>query len=160
MNGRVLFVALGLIACESPVHDAQVDALGPEAPGVSPGPTHRPGQPCTVCHGGKGPGSPQFDMAGTVFARADDREGVAGATVWLTEKSGKGVGLFTNEVGNFYTVEGELGLEFPLWTSVEYDGATVEMRTPIFRARACAECHSDPIGQSSVGHVYFYPTTP
>jgi len=48
---RWLFLAVPLsaatAACQDAVHDDEVSALGPEAPGVSPGPDHRPGQPCT-----------------------------------------------------------------------------------------------------------------
>src|SRR5207249_3431097 len=46
-----LLAALGgAIACGDPVHDDAVAALGPEAPGVRPGPTPRPGQPGLTCH--------------------------------------------------------------------------------------------------------------
>ena len=58
-----------LVGCfVDPVHDEQVAALGPEPAGESPGPLHRPGQPCLVCHGGLGPAHQSFSVAGTVFA--------------------------------------------------------------------------------------------
>ena len=57
----------GVLSCYDPVHDQEVAALGGEAPGVSPGPTHRPGQPCNVCHGGVGPANLRFSVAGTVY---------------------------------------------------------------------------------------------
>ena len=57
-----------LAACDTdPVHSSAVDALGPEVAGVPKGPYHRAGQPCVTCHGGEGPASQQFVMAGTVF---------------------------------------------------------------------------------------------
>ena len=55
-------------ATSNPVHDNEVAALGPEDPSVPPGPDHRPGQPCLVCHGGSGPASAQFAVGGTVYA--------------------------------------------------------------------------------------------
>ena len=41
--------------------------------GISPGPTHRAGQQCLVCHGGDGPG-PDFAFAGTIYATRNDSE--------------------------------------------------------------------------------------
>jgi hypothetical protein len=140
--------------CFDPVHDDRVGALGPEAPEVDTGPFHRPGQPCTVCHGGDGPGSPTFGIAGTVFENQRDLAPLIGATVWLVDAAGRTFGLGTNGAGNFWVVEENLALAFPLFASVELAGETVDMKTPIFRARSCAECHADPAGPGSVGHVY------
>ncbi|HEY6562347.1 MAG TPA: hypothetical protein VI072_34000 [Polyangiaceae bacterium] len=148
-------VAAALSAgCFDPVHDERVEALGPEAPGVDQGPLHRPGQPCTVCHGGKGPGSPTFDLAGTVFERADALDPLVGATVRIVDGQGRSLVVGTNEAGNFWVAESELRLGFPLWVTLEFGEELVEMRTPIFRARSCAECHADPASSSSAGHVY------
>jgi hypothetical protein len=61
----------------------------------------------------------------------------------------------TNEAGNFYVEEGDFPLTFPLWVSVTWGGRTADMKTPVFRATACADCHADPPGPSSVGQVYF-----
>ena len=143
-----------LVGCFDPVHDDRVDELGPEVRGVEKGPLHRPGQPCTVCHGGEGPGSPTFDVAGTVFVDRENRTPLRGATVWLVDESGQRVGIRTNKAGNFWLGEGELSVDFPFWTSVEYGAEGVEMETRIFRARSCAECHADPPGEDSVGHIY------
>ena len=52
---------------DDPVDDMAVAALGDEVPNIPPGPYHRAGQPCSVCHGGQGPASTVFSMAGTVF---------------------------------------------------------------------------------------------
>jgi hypothetical protein len=150
----VVLAAALLPGCFDPVHDERVDALGPEAPGVERGPWHRPGQPCTVCHGGKGPGSPTFDLAGTAFERPGDRVPLVGGTIRLVDGAGRSLAVDTNEAGNFWVSESELTLSFPLWVSVEYGATVIEMRTPIFRARSCADCHADPPGPSSAGHVY------
>jgi hypothetical protein len=151
----VLVLAL-LAGCRDAVHDDAVDALGPE-PGVEQGPLHRPGQPCTVCHGGDGPGSPTFDLAGTVFAFADSPEPLPGATVHLIDGAGRRSAAGTNAAGNFYWLEGKLPLEFPLWPSVEHCGRVVEMKTPIFRATACADCHRTA-SASGVAQVFFAQT--
>ena len=147
---------LGLVAvsCRDPVHDDAVDALGPEAPDVEQGPLHRPGQPCTACHGGDGPGGPTFDLAGTVYAFPGAPNPLPGGIVRVVDGSGRSSAVQTNEVGTFYWLEGQLDLEFPIWASVEFCGRVVEMKTPIFRERSCANCHSGP-GPSSVEHVYF-----
>ncbi len=50
-------LAVGGACGGDPVHDEEVAALGPEPGGGAPGPEHRPGQPCLVCHGGSGPAS-------------------------------------------------------------------------------------------------------
>jgi hypothetical protein len=157
---RFLLAALfgfAIAGCRDPVHDDEVDALGPEVEGVPQGPEHRPGQPCTVCHGGKGPGSPTFDLAGTVFAYPDSPAPREGALVRVVDGSGAEAAAYTNRVGTFYWTEHQLGLGFPLWVSIEYCGQRVEMKTPIFRETACASCHR---GEStdSVAQVYFEKT--
>ncbi len=157
--GPVVMAGL-LLGCFDPVHSDDVDALGPEAAGVPQGPLHRPGQPCTVCHGGDGPGSPTFDLAGTVFELKEQSIGAFGASVLLIDSLGSTQAAGTNEAGNFWIPESELTLGFPIWASVEFAGATIEMRTPIYRARSCGECHGDPPSPSAVGHVYARNPTP
>ena len=107
-----------------------------------------------MCHGGDGPGSPTFAIAGTTFESQDSLTPLNGATVWLVDNQGRSYGLGTNEAGNFWEVESDFPLGFPLFASLEFEGELVEMKTPIFRATSCAECHRDPPGRSSVGHVF------
>ena len=58
--------ALTSLSCTDPVLDDQIEALGPET--GNPGPTHRPGQPCVLCHSQLGPASDSvFLLAGTVY---------------------------------------------------------------------------------------------
>ena len=55
MGLRIASVALAALATTctlDPVQSEAVADLGGEAPGVAPGPLHRPGQPCLVCHDG------------------------------------------------------------------------------------------------------------
>ncbi|MBK7586388.1 MAG: hypothetical protein IPI67_40145 [Myxococcales bacterium] len=157
--------AVGLLfllasACQDPVHSAKVDALGPEPGPDGPGPFHRPGQPCTVCHGGLGPGKPEFELAGTVFESPDSVTGVDGVRVFLMDKHGNTDSLWSNWVGNFFATAGELTVQRPFWVRLESGDHTIEMKTPVERATACAECHSDPASQSSAGHVYLYEAAP
>jgi hypothetical protein len=122
-------------ACANPVHDDAVTALGPEAPGVPPGPTHRPGQPCLTCHGGQGPASEQFSIGGTAYetqrlplsdgAPAPASAPLVGATVQLTDSSSLGDAsdagagnatqtTTTNSVGNFFILESDWAPVFPI----------------------------------------------
>jgi hypothetical protein len=99
-------------ACGDPTHDDAVAALGPEASGVEPGPTHRPGQPCLTCHGGSGPGGTTFSIGGTAYETqtvplADGgapppSAPLVGATVQLTDSLNSTHSTPTNSVGNFY----------------------------------------------------------
>jgi hypothetical protein len=131
-----LATALALFgACGNPAHDDAVAALGPEAPGVTPGPTHRPGQPCLTCHGGLGPASEQFSIGGTAYetqrlpladgAPASTSPPLVGATVQLTDSSeltdasdassGSATQTTTtNSVGNFFILESDWAPVFPI----------------------------------------------
>jgi len=143
-----------LMACTDPSIQDQVDELGGEAPGVDPGPTHRPGQPCVHCHQSGGPGSPNFRVAGTVFQDAQALKPLAGARVELTDADGQNYNVGTNCVGNFYITEDEWDPAFPIWSSVVWENIRIEMKTPIYREGACAGCHDLSPGPSSPGHVY------
>jgi hypothetical protein len=157
---RAFAIAITVVlfaGCRDAVHDDAVDALGPEQEGVEQGPLHRPGQPCTVCHGGDGPGDPRLELAGTVFAFADSSEPLPGALVHVVDSRGRRSAVGSNLAGNFYWLEGELPLEFPIWTSIELCGRVVEMETPIFRATSCASCHRTA-SSSTVAQIYFAKT--
>jgi hypothetical protein len=125
----LLVIAIGLVAlvaCADPIHDAEVAALGPEAAGVSPGPMHRPGQPCLVCHGGEGPGNPTFVTAGTVYASqytpgTTVYAPLVGGSVHLVDTHDLGHDVATNSVGNFYVTTDQWDPTFPLG-SLSLDG--------------------------------------
>ena len=78
--------AAALFACVDEVHDQEVAALGPEQPGVPPGPTHRPGQPCVTCHGGSGPAHTQFSVGGTAYEVEGQPAPAVGASVVIEDK--------------------------------------------------------------------------
>ena len=81
-----LAAGVTLAACVDETHEEQVAALGGEAGGVSPGPLHRPGQPCLVCHGEAGPSSHTFVIAGTVYATQGQSAPAADVQVQLERR--------------------------------------------------------------------------
>jgi hypothetical protein len=159
----VLALSLVCVAgCADPVRSDGIDALGDERPGVPEGPLHRPGEPCVLCHGGSGPGDPEFAFAGTVYQVASSTVPLANAIVRLVDSRGVKFETGTNCVGNFYVRADDYRPVFPVWTKVvfgEAGGVPVEqiMGSPIYRERSCAKCHGDPVGPESAGHVYFAP---
>jgi len=150
-------------SCGDPVHNAQVDALGPET-GGGPGPTHRAGQPCLTCHGGQGPADVEFAVAGTVYqlpdAGAPGYEGVVVAVFDATQDADGGTPKTarTNTVGNFYIRSADWSPVFPLHdVTLGVDGSQFQpvMKTRVGRDGSCGTCHFDPAGTGSPGHVYF-----
>jgi hypothetical protein len=143
MRAFVFFAcALALVSCIDPVHDDAVTALGGEASGVRPGPTHRPGQPCLVCHGGHGPGSPEMSVAGTVVGTRGSTQGVSGVTVTLTDATGVTKTLRSNGAGNYYFFKTEWDPAFPLSASVASGSTQQVMKSQIEREGSCATCHA------------------
>jgi hypothetical protein len=136
---RILALLL-IVGCSDPAHDAEVEALGPEPQGETPGPLHRRGQPCLVCHGPDGPSEVELSVAGTIYVRPDDEEVVAGAVVTITDANGDAQEAITNEAGNFY-LPNPPGLIFPLKVGVKAGDRAANMRTAIGRDGSCASCH-------------------
>lgn len=148
-----------------------IDALGPET--TEPGPRHRPGQPCLVCHGEGNPSEARTAvLGGTVYQHASDANGVGNVDVRITDADGTIFEVHSNTVGNFMVVvdpgvgqplegEGVLSVPaapvFPLTVDVT-DGLTVTpMRNAIQREGSCAACHTAPAGAGSNGRVYLQP---
>ena len=146
-------VAFVLAACD-PVHEDAVLALGGETPGVRPGPLHRPGQPCLLCHDGAAGDPPAFGVAGTIFDTPSSRSPVSEADVHLTDSSGSlPRDLTTNAAGNFYVPANEWTPQFPLSVAIKPpSGRDVFMHT-LANDGSCATCHTDPAGPDSPGHV-------
>jgi hypothetical protein len=157
MSARRVFMlcaALCTTAACNPVVDDAVDALGGEAPGVHPGPRHRPGQACLLCHDGELGDPPEFSIAGTVFRTPSDQRPVNHAVVELQNADGSKHSVETNSAGNFYLSPRAFKPQFPMQVKVRYDGEDVTMHGTIGREGSCAGCHSDPAGADSPGHVY------
>ena len=155
----LLAVSLALVACGDPVHSNAIDKLGGEKPGVHPGPLHRPGQPCTVCHDGSGPGNMIFSLAGTVFEVPNAPTPLVDAIVRFVDFRGKTYVTGTNCAGNFFVTPEDYSPTFPVWVKVEFAGGVQHMGSPFFREASCAACHFEPAGPDSPGRIYFAPPT-
>jgi hypothetical protein len=147
-------VAASALACVDPVHDADVAALGPDK--TSPGPTHRPGQPCLVCHGGSGPAGLVMSAAGTVYDTQGQPAPSVGALVQVEDVDGLIATATTNSVGNFYVTASDYAPHYPTQMQVTSpDGNTmVQMLTHSSREGSCAACHQAQPGPTSPGPVY------
>jgi len=150
---------LGALSCYDPVHDQEVAALGPEAPGVSPGPLHRPGQPCNVCHGGVGPANLRFSVAGTVYlyALGSPVPAAVNAEVQLEDVTGRSWHSTTNSAGNFYVLQSDWAPISPMSVPAVIDSTgkiTQTMSTLDNREGSCAGCHTSMPGNDSAGPVY------
>lgn len=139
--------------CANPVIDDEIAALGPDL--TRPGPDHRPGQPCLLCH--EGVTAPDFAIAGTVYATPDSKVAVEHATVIVTDANGRKFKKSTNCAGNFYGDTAE-PLAYPLRAEVLCtlpDGSSRRsvMGTRIDRTGSCADCHVGNPTTKSPGRV-------
>mgnify|MGYP006976433805 CR=1 FL=1 len=66
-----------------PVPQAIIDSLPPDD--GEPGPNHRPGQPCNVCHSKYGGATPVFAVAGTVYPTGHEPDECISSTVTAAE---------------------------------------------------------------------------
>jgi hypothetical protein len=146
------------LGCIDEVHDQEVQALGPEQPGVPRGPLHRPGQPCVTCHGGSGPASTQFSVGGTLYAIQGQPQPAIGANVEVQDIVGDQWTGQSNAAGNFYALASDYRPHFPTQMTVIAAGAdptqAIQMNTVASREGSCADCHKNPQGQNSPGPVY------
>ncbi len=148
-------VASVALACGDPVHSNAVDALGPEANGVGPGPTHRPGQPCLVCHGGSGPAGPQFSIGGTVYLIKGQSDPAPNVVVKITDSRGQTRSVTTNKVGNFYIPVEQWDPSPPHQVELHSGDTFVNaMRTAIGRDGSCSSCHFGKPAPNTPGPVY------
>jgi hypothetical protein len=150
----IVLVSLSAAACGDPVRDEAIAALGPEAAGVRPGPLHRPGQPCLLCHDGGGGRDPLFSVAGTVYELADARRPLNKVAIQLIDKDGRRFQTSTNCAGNFFVSPSEYSPHYPMWVTMTAEDHTIDMESPVYRDGSCASCHTDPKDRSSAGHVF------
>lgn len=122
------------------------------AGGDAESPLMHPGADCIGCHAsGEGP---NFVIAGTVHAAIDDPTdcyGVAGATVTVTDATGKSVSLLTNEAGNFY-VSARDAMTMPIQAKVAFDGRERVMAAAQMTG-ACASCHTTGGANGAPGRI-------
>jgi hypothetical protein len=152
-RGSCCVVAVLLGACD-PVHDDAVAGLGGEVGNVRPGPLHRPGQACLLCHDGALGDPSQFSVAGTVFLRLTGTEPARAATVELTAADGSKFNALTNAAGNFYITPRQWSPKFPLQSSVTFGGDKIAMVSQIGLDGSCGGCHRETAGPDSPGRVY------
>ena len=173
-RGLVLFAACALAvvsaSCTDPVLDDKIAALGGEVDGVDPGPDHRPGQPCVLCHSQGGPASDDvFALAGTVYETANAKVGAPGVEVLFVDSRGSSpfrtidgqrAPILTSKSGNFFVRDSEWPeLRFPVRTAISRN-TYHQMQSHIAREPSCATCHRDPDPKvfgdrlSAVGHIY------
>ena len=150
-------------SCTDPVHQAEVDALGPEAPGIPQGEYHRAGQPCTVCHGPEGPANTQFALAGTVFTGPDCRVGAPNTEILIVDSLGNRPQgqVVSNCVGNFF-IRQELfpQLAFPFLGWIRQGNQLKKMTSHVSRESSCNQCHKDPDSDDAPGHMYLFDIEP
>jgi hypothetical protein len=151
-------LAIALTACADPVHDDAVAALGPDPTNAPPGPLHRPGQPCLVCHDGGGPASLVFATAGTVYQDATDPPPLVGATVMLTDSTMNVMRAQTNCAGNFFIEAVDWMLTGPVHIEVDYGSMNAQMVSHMAKQTSCAQCHTGTLSPMSVQQVYLNPT--
>ncbi|HEX4514458.1 MAG TPA: hypothetical protein VH054_13000 [Polyangiaceae bacterium] len=146
MRSLAPFVIAIACGCD-PVHGAAVSALPGEVAGVPQGPTHRPGQPCLLCHS-------DFSVAGTVFTDPTSVTAATNVSVNLTDSQSRTFVATTNEVGNFFVKNDDWQPVYPMKVSITANGVTTAMTANVGRDGACASCHADPVAPTSPGHVY------
>ena len=154
LHAALLATPTALVGCLDATHDEQVQALGGEAPGVSPGPDHRPGQPCLVCHGSEGPAKSSFSVAGTVYAVDKQSAPAVGGQVQIEDINGVVFLSPTNAAGNFYVLSSQWQPTFPIQLQVSLGPVTTQMLTHVGRQGSCAACHQSSPGPASPGPVY------
>jgi len=135
--GAAALGAVSVPSCANPVQDQAIAALGGELSGVPPGPFHRPGQPCVVCHSENGTTKLQMVLGGTVFADLTSFKGVTDVDVVFTDSIGQTMTTTTNCVGNFYISSNSWSPKFPL---------AVEVRFPVFNMDGTEQMQSDGNG--------------
>lgn len=124
-----------------PVPQAIIDSLGPEQ--GTPSATHRPGQPCLVCHTDYEGAAPAFAVAGTVFTRGSDGAlaPAVGVSVTIFDSAAGQRKPCTNAAGNFFVKrEDWADITFPLNAQAGDRG----MSSLIGRDGSCASCHKLP----------------
>lgn len=154
---HIVIVGLGVIGsgCVDPLREEAIWALGEEAQGIAPGPLHRAGQPCLVCHDG-GVSTP-FSVAGTIQLTIDGDKPAVSALVQFADGLGTKHVVATNCAGNFFVRPGDFDPIWPLWVRIESEGWTQEMESPVNLEGSCASCHAPLPSSRSAGPVYVYP---
>lgn len=155
------FVAAVLAAtgsgCTDPVRDQQIEALGDDT--EAPGPNHRPGQPCLLCHSDGGPASNKaFAVAGTIYKSSKyDAEGAPDIFVQFKDARGRepAVPAQSVESGNFWVPLTDWpNISYPIRVGLYKDNVNgapiVTMKSLINREGSCNYCHQRNINPDDI----------
>lgn len=143
------------MACDSdPVRERAIAELGEESASVPPGPLHRPGQACGLCHGAAGPAKSVFVLSGTVYATPTGSKPVAGVKVRVIDWVGAQWSTVTNCAGNFFVRNDEFTPKWPVWFRIEQEQRSAEMQSASFREGSCNACHAAEATPRTTHHVY------
>ncbi len=152
---RRLFALLVLAAsCSDPVRDQRIAELGDET-ATGPGPDHRPGQDCLLCHSPGGPASDTpFAAAGTVYTTPTGDDGASGIEVRFIDAAGRGPvdKVVTTKSGNFYVPAGSWKVTFPFRVGLYKgkDELVAPMISTVNREASCNYCHRNDDVPSSL----------
>lgn len=162
-------LTIGSVSCTDPVRDRAIAALGAEDPAVPPGPDHRPGQPCVLCHSSGGPAEDSpFAVGGTIYATDQPgSEGAEGLFVQFVDARGGAPDYApqTSAAGNFFVAEKDWPqIAFPLRVGL-YEterGRPIQvMKSLIGRDGSCSSCHRTNTededrfeARKSIGQIY------
>src|SRR5262245_38443644 len=129
-----------LAACNDPGQDRAIAALGPESDDGEPGPLHRPGHPCLICHGGAT--ARGFSLAGSGFWTAESDLPAPGTEVRVIDSAERRFTALTNCAGSFFVRPEEFEPVYPLWVMLRNGTAEIEMDSPVRADGSCAGCHA------------------
>lgn len=155
---RWLAIGVAVLACScgEPVRERAIEALGPEDDAVAPGPLHRPGQRCVLCHDGEDADVPAFSIAGTVYVDADLQLPAANVEIDLLDAEERRITVTSNCAGNFYAERERFAPTFPVWTALRHEDYRIAMVSPIGRDGSCATCHIAQATRQGTDVVYLF----
>ena len=109
-----------------------------------------PGSDCNSCHRpGGSHDAPSFTISGTVYSSLTERDdclGVSGASIRITDATGRRIELLSNRAGNFFLKTKSARIALPFQAEVTVAGKTRAM--PVAQCEpSCNSCHS-ATGQS------------
>jgi hypothetical protein len=163
LKGLIALVCtlLALIAsCTDPVRDERVAELPPEDPD-GPGPDHRAGQACLLCHSEGGSAKTHFAVAGTVWENeSTTAKGAPGLVLRFVDGLNRGppVDPVTGPSGNFFVRAEDWDPAYPFYVGIYEPGKKdplQRMKTSVNREGSCNFCHrKNPATEDSIGQIF------
>jgi hypothetical protein len=138
----LVLLSLGAGCNNDPVPQAKIDDLPPEK--GTPSATHRPGEPCLLCHSKYVGAEPELALGGTIYKIDPMTAGLAPAPavlVTITDSTGDTRSSCTNAAGNFFIKKEDWDqLTYPL----KITAGQRRMNSIVGRDGSCATCHQLP----------------